>query len=63
MNEVAKALDIIRAEGPTLGLVLNIKKTEVFWPSCNGSKVQSGAFPSGIGRPARGVKLLGGAVS
>ncbi|PWA50977.1 hypothetical protein CTI12_AA467910 [Artemisia annua] len=50
-------------EGPTLGLVLNIKKPEVFWPSCNGAKVQSGAFPSGIGRPARGVKLLGGAVS
>lgn len=62
-KEVAKALDIIRAEGPRLGLELNIKKTEVFWPSCNGVKVQVGMFPCGIGRPTLGVKLLGGAVS
>ena len=38
-KEVAKALDVIIAEGPRLGLQLNIKKTEVFWPSCNGVKV------------------------
>ena len=62
-TEVAKALDIIRLEGPSLGLQLNIKKTEVFWPSCNGVKLQEGLFPSGIGRPEKGVKLLGGAVS
>ncbi|KAK1422142.1 hypothetical protein QVD17_25051 [Tagetes erecta] len=62
-KEVAKALDIIRSEGPCLGLNLNIMKTEVFWPSCNGVKVQDGLFPSGIGRPVLGVKLLGGAVS
>ena len=62
-KEVAKALDIIRAEGPRLGLELNINKTEVFWPSCNGLKVQDGLFPHGIGRPSLGVKLLGGAVS
>lgn len=62
-KEVAKALDIIRAEGPRLGLVLNIKKTEVFWPSCNGMKVKDGLFPHDIGRPTLGVKLLGGAVS
>ncbi|KAK9048234.1 hypothetical protein SSX86_016863 [Deinandra increscens subsp. villosa] len=61
--EVAKALDIIRAEGPALGLVLNIKKTELFWPSCNGVKIQDGLFPGDIGRPELGVKLLGGAVS
>ncbi|KAD4385977.1 hypothetical protein E3N88_26146 [Mikania micrantha] len=48
-KEVAKALDIIRAEGPVLGLELNIKKTEVFWPSCNGVKAQDGLFPCGIG--------------
>ena len=41
----------------------NIKKTEVFWPSCDGLKVKDGLFPAGIGRPDRGVKLLGGAVS
>ncbi|XP_076885642.1 uncharacterized protein LOC143535209 [Bidens hawaiensis] len=62
-KEVAKALDIIRVEGPRLGLELNIKKTEVFWPSCNGVKVQEGMFPRVIGRPMLGVKLLGGAVS
>jgi len=62
-KEVAKALDVIIAEGPRLGLQLNIKKTEVFWPSCDGVKVQDGLFPSAIGRPGLGVKLLGGAVS
>src|ERR1043165_7352506 len=62
-TEVAKALDIIRLEGPSLGLQLNIKKTAVFWPSCNGVKLRDGLFPSGIGRPEKGVKLLGGAVS
>ena len=58
--EVAKALNIIQTEGPILGLKLNIKKTEVFWPSCNGLKAQEGIFPAGIERPDRGVKLLGG---
>ncbi|GKB32178.1 hypothetical protein Tco_0871579 [Tanacetum coccineum] len=62
-KEVAKAIDIIRAEGPRLGLELNIKKTEVFWPSCNRVKVKDGLFPRDIGRPTLGVKLLGGAVS
>ena len=61
--EVAKALDIINAHGPSLGLHLNIKKTEVFWPTCDGLKSQEGLFPRGIGRPEKGVKLLGGAVS
>ncbi|XP_076909315.1 uncharacterized protein LOC143566517 [Bidens hawaiensis] len=61
--EVAKALDIIRSKGPSLGLELNIKKTEVYWPSCNGIKEKVGLFPIGIGRPELGVKLLGGAVS
>ncbi|GJY40509.1 hypothetical protein Tco_0427779, partial [Tanacetum coccineum] len=62
-GQVAKAIDIIRAEGPRLGLELNIKKTEVFWPSCNGVKVKEGLFPRDIGKPTLGVKLLGGAVS
>ncbi|KAI3822707.1 hypothetical protein L1987_10303 [Smallanthus sonchifolius] len=61
--QVAKALDIIGSEGPALGLRLNIRKTEVFWPTCNGVKVRPGLFPNEIGRPERGVKLLGGAVS
>ncbi|KAJ0542228.1 putative reverse transcriptase domain, exostosin [Helianthus annuus] len=62
-TQVAKALDIIRVEGPSLGLLLNIKKTEVFWPTCDGVKTQEGLFPREIGRPVHGVKLLGGAVS
>nr|GEV28544.1 auxilin-like protein [Tanacetum cinerariifolium] len=60
---VAKAIDRISAEGPCLGLELNIKKTEGFWPSCNGVKVNDRLFPCDIGRPALGVKLLGGTVS
>nr|GEV49537.1 putative reverse transcriptase domain-containing protein [Tanacetum cinerariifolium] len=60
-KEVAKAIDIIKAEGPLLGLELNIKKTEVFWPSSNGVKVKDGLFPRDIGRSTLGVKLLRGA--
>ncbi|PNY08524.1 hypothetical protein L195_g005051 [Trifolium pratense] len=62
-REVAKALDIIRETGPKLGLTLNIRKTEIFWPSCDGSKLREGWSPSDIGRSMLGVKLLGGAVS
>ena len=36
---MARALVIIRISGPGLGLELNIKKTEIFWPSCNGVKL------------------------
>ena len=60
---MAKALDIIQVFGPKLGLELNIRKTEIFWPSCDGNKHRGGLFPADIGRPTLGVKLLGGAVS
>jgi len=50
-EEVAKALDIIRVVGPELGLELNIRKTEIFWPSCDGNKHRGGLFPAEIGRP------------
>ncbi|GJZ96550.1 putative reverse transcriptase domain-containing protein [Tanacetum coccineum] len=62
-EEVARVLDIIKVSGPGLGLELNIKKTEIFWPSCNGMKLREGLFPVDIRRPSSGVKLLGGAVS
>ncbi|MFS7889274.1 putative reverse transcriptase domain, exostosin [Helianthus anomalus] len=62
-EEVARVLDIIKVSGPALGLELNIKNTELFWPSCDGSKFREGLFPKDIGRPLVGVKLLGGAVS
>jgi len=60
---VAKALDIIRVFGPEFGLVLNICKTEIFWPSCDGNQHRKGLFPVDIGRPTLRVELLGGAVS
>ncbi|GJR41782.1 hypothetical protein Tco_1309885 [Tanacetum coccineum] len=62
-KEVARVLDIIKVSGPGLGLELNIKKTEIFWPSCNGMKLHEGLFPVNIRRPSSGVKLLGGAIS
>jgi len=62
-EEVAKVLNIVTEDGPELGLELNIKKTELFWPSCDGLKNRKGLFPADIGRPVLGVKLLGGAVS
>jgi len=49
-EEVAKALDIIQVFGPELGLELNIRKTEIFWPSCDGNKHRGGCF----------LRILGG---
>ncbi|GJY61327.1 putative reverse transcriptase domain-containing protein [Tanacetum coccineum] len=62
-EEVSRVLDIIKVSGPDLGLELNIKKTEIFWPSCNGMKLREGLFPVDIRRPSLGVKLLEGGVS
>ncbi|GJW80500.1 putative reverse transcriptase domain-containing protein, partial [Tanacetum coccineum] len=62
-EEVSKVLDVIKVCGPGLSLELNIKITEIFWPSCNGMKLREGLFPIDIRRPSSGVKLLGGAVS
>ncbi|XP_052626824.1 uncharacterized protein LOC128133428 [Lactuca sativa] len=59
-EEVARVLNIIWLHGPSLGLELNIKKTKIFWPSCDGRKLRADLFPTGIGRPSLGVKLLGG---
>ncbi|GJR83044.1 putative reverse transcriptase domain-containing protein, partial [Tanacetum coccineum] len=61
--KVARVLDIIRVSGLCLGLELNIKKTKIFWPLCNGTKLHEGLFPVDIRRQSLGVKLLGGAVS
>nr|GEX75897.1 putative reverse transcriptase domain-containing protein [Tanacetum cinerariifolium] len=62
-EEVFRVLDIIKVSGPGLGLELNIKKTEIFWPSCNGMKLREGLFPVDIRRPSSGVNLLGGVIS
>nr|GEY27902.1 putative reverse transcriptase domain-containing protein [Tanacetum cinerariifolium] len=51
-EEVARVLDIIKVSGPCLGLELNIKKTEIFWLSCNGIKLWEGLFHVNIQRHA-----------
>lgn len=61
--EVAKALKLIQSEGPKRGLRVNIKKTEIFWPSPDPRCCQEGVFPADIGRSPRAVKLLGRPVS
>ena len=63
VEEVAKVFDIIRLSGPTLGLKLNIQKTHILWPSCDGSKLHEGLFLVDIRRSSLGVKFLGDAVS
>nr|GEV32545.1 putative reverse transcriptase domain-containing protein [Tanacetum cinerariifolium] len=62
-EEVSKVLDVIKVSGHGLGLKLNIKKTMIFWPSCNGMKLRKSLFPVNIRRPSLGVKLPGGAIS
>ncbi|XP_026404941.1 uncharacterized protein LOC113300025 isoform X3 [Papaver somniferum] len=61
--EVSKAFKIIQEEGPSYGLHLNVLKTEIFWPSHDPRRDNDGVFPSNIGKPTDGVKLLGGPVS
>ncbi|CAL5191851.1 unnamed protein product [Lathyrus oleraceus] len=41
-EEVAKALDIILETGSDLSLELNIYKTDIFWPLCDGNKLCRG---------------------
>ncbi|GJW81674.1 hypothetical protein Tco_0145649 [Tanacetum coccineum] len=60
---VAKALDIIKSNGPNRGLFLNVDKTELFWPVNDPRGRVEGVFPINISRPLNGVKLLGGSVS
>ncbi|XP_026436600.1 uncharacterized protein LOC113334597 [Papaver somniferum] len=61
--EVSKALQMIRTDGPSSGLCLNIYKTDVFWTTMDPRSSMDGVFPRGIGRPSDGVKLLGRPVS
>ncbi|GKA41099.1 hypothetical protein Tco_0733692 [Tanacetum coccineum] len=39
------------------------RRSEIFWPSCNGMKLRDGLFPVDIRRLSSTVKFLGGAVS
>jgi hypothetical protein len=56
VGEVHKVFELIRAEGPRLGLHLNVKKNEVWWPN----RACPDPFPKEVERiPNTGVKLLG----
>nr|GEW40699.1 putative reverse transcriptase domain-containing protein [Tanacetum cinerariifolium] len=63
VSKVARVLNIIKVSGLGLSLELNIKKTKIFWPSCNGMKLREGLFPVDIWRLSSSVKLIRGAVS
>ena len=55
-DDVFKVFELLREEGPALGLHLNVKKNEIWWPS----RPESDPFPKDIERiENRGVKLLG----
>jgi hypothetical protein len=59
-EEVVKALNIIIEEGESLGLILNLNKCEIHWPSGDQSFP---LFPGDIKRlPKEGVCLLGSAI-
>jgi hypothetical protein len=54
--DVHKVFELIRVEGPRLGLHLNVKKNEIWWPS----RTEPDPFPSAVERVENcGVKLLG----
>src|SRR6478609_7380385 len=56
VEDVYKVFLLIQKEGPALGLHLNVKKNEIWWPSSVGSD----PFPEGVDRVDNaGVKLLG----
>ncbi|XP_038698724.1 uncharacterized protein LOC119996235 [Tripterygium wilfordii] len=62
--KVDKAIRFIQEVGPEYGLLLNINKTEVFWPSEDPRRSpEANLFSRGIARPMCGVKVLGGPVS
>ena len=58
-SAVAELLELFRERGPSFGLILNLKKCEVFWPSGDSA---FGDFPPDVCRPLQvsdGVELLG----
>jgi len=58
----AKIPDIIQKSRRGLSRELNICKTEIFWPLCDGNMHHEGFLPSDIMRDV-GVKLFKGVVS
>jgi Reverse transcriptase (RNA-dependent DNA polymerase) len=56
VEDVFKVFQFIECEGPAVGLVLNVKKNEIWWPS----RARSDPFPAEVDRVENaGVKLLG----
>ena len=56
VDDVHKVLLLIEREGPALGLRLNVKKNEIWWPS----RASPDPFPADVDRVSNeGVKLLG----
>ncbi|GJT36955.1 putative reverse transcriptase domain-containing protein [Tanacetum coccineum] len=60
---VGKVLKLIIKDEPGCGLLLNVDKTEVFWPKEDPRSRLVDIFPPNIARPLHGVKLLGGPAS
>jgi hypothetical protein len=57
-DQVKKAIDILMEIGPKFGLFLNLKKSELWWPSIITEKLMT--FPADIERVSgSGVELLG----
>ena len=56
VEDVHKVFELIQREGPVLGLHLNVKKNEIWWPS----RRSPDPFPADVDRiDDAGVKLLG----
>ena len=56
VSDVHTVFELIRKEGPALGLHLNVKKNEIWWPS----RAEGDPFPKDVDRVSNeGVKLLG----
>lgn len=56
MDDVHEVFELIAKEGPSLGLNLNVKKNEIWWPT----RAEKDPFPRDVDRIGNnGVKLLG----
>ena len=56
VEDVHKVFELIQRDGPALGLHLNVKKNEIWWPS----RASPDPFPADVDRvDSAGVKLLG----
>ena len=60
---VTEALHIIKENGPSRGLFLNVDRTELFWLKEDPKSREPKVFPPNISRPCAGVKILGRPVS